>query len=37
VRYGRATGNCSCCGRELTDPASIAAGIGPVCAEKYGW
>ena len=36
VRYGRETGSCSCCGRELTDPASIAAGIGPVCAEKYG-
>lgn len=34
VRYGQATGNCSCCGRELTDPASIEAGIGPVCAEK---
>ncbi len=36
VRYGRATGSCSCCGRELTVKASIEAGIGPVCAEKYG-
>lgn len=25
------TGNCSRCGRELTDSASINAGIGPVC------
>ena len=33
--YGRATGTCSCCGRELTDPASIAAGIGPICASKW--
>lgn len=34
--YGRRTGSCSCCGRELIDPASIAAGIGPVCAAKWG-
>lgn len=33
--YGKATGVCACCGRELTDPASISAGIGPVCAEKW--
>lgn len=37
VRYGRNTGECSCCGRELTDPASIAAGIGPICANKWGF
>lgn len=35
--FGKHTGRCSCCGRELTDPASIAAGIGPVCAENYGF
>lgn len=34
--YGQQTGRCSCCGRELTDPASIAAGIGPICADKFG-
>ena len=34
--YGQKTGTCSCCGRELTDPESIAAGIGPVCATKWG-
>jgi hypothetical protein len=33
--YGRRTGQCSCCGRELTDPVSIANGIGPICAEKW--
>lgn len=36
VLYGQQTGNCGCCGRELTDPVSIAAGIGPVCASKWG-
>lgn len=28
------SGKCSRCNRELTDPESIARGIGPVCAEK---
>ena len=32
---GRKTGRCSCCGRELTDPVSIANGIGPICAEGF--
>lgn len=32
---GRATGRCCVCARELTDAASIAAGIGPVCASKF--
>jgi hypothetical protein len=36
VRYGRQTGRCSCCGRELTNKASIDAGIGPICASKWG-
>jgi hypothetical protein len=36
VRYGRATGSCSCCGRELTDPVSIEQGIGPICVTKWG-
>jgi len=35
VEYGKKTGRCSCCGRELTDPASIAAGIGPICAAGF--
>lgn len=35
--YGLRTGSCSCCGRELTNRASIDLGIGPICAKKYGW
>ena len=37
IRYGKVSGECSCCGRELTDPRSIEAGIGPICATKFGW
>lgn len=37
VAYGRRTGTCSCCGRELTNHASIEAGIGPICAQKWGF
>jgi len=35
VLYGKASGNCSICGRDLTDPESIERGIGPICAGKY--
>jgi len=34
--YGMRTGTCACCGRELTDPKSIEAGIGPICASNWG-
>jgi uncharacterized protein DUF6011 len=34
--YGRLIGECGICGRTLTDPDSIALGIGPICAEKLG-
>ena len=34
--YGKKTGQCSCCGRELTNKASIEMGIGPICREKFG-
>jgi len=34
--YGRKTGSCSCCGRELTNAESIAMGIGPICASNWG-
>lgn len=37
VRWGRKTGKCSCCGRELTDKVSVANGVGPICAEKWGF
>ena len=36
VAYGRRTGACACCGRELTVHASIERGIGPICAERFG-
>lgn len=34
VRYGHELGECGRCGRTLTDEASRAAGIGPVCQGK---
>lgn len=37
VEHGRLTGNCAICGRALTDPESVARGIGPVCAERFGF
>lgn len=37
VAYGKRTGNCCICNRELTDPVSIANGIGPICADRFGW
>lgn len=36
IRYGQKTGTCACCGRGLTNHASIELGIGPICAEKWG-
>lgn len=32
--YALASGNCYRCGRKLTVPASIHAGMGPICAGK---
>jgi hypothetical protein len=32
---GRASGRCCVCSRDLTDPASIERGIGPICAAKF--
>jgi hypothetical protein len=37
IAYGKQFGVCCCCGRELTDPKSVAKGIGPVCEKSYGW
>lgn len=34
IAYGRQTGNCSCCGRELSDPVSVFGGIGPICLSN---
>lgn len=35
--HGHEFGYCSCCGRELTNAESVARGIGPICAERWGW
>jgi hypothetical protein len=35
--HGHEYGYCSCCNRELTNPESVARGIGPICAERWGW
>ena len=34
---GTRTGQCCCCGRELTNPVSIENGIGPICANGWGF
>jgi hypothetical protein len=33
-KFGLETGFCCVCGAFLTDPKSVAVGIGPVCAKK---
>jgi hypothetical protein len=35
ARFGAQFGVCMVCGAALTDPDSVAAGIGPVCKAKY--
>lgn len=37
IRHGKITGQCACCGRELTNPESIERGIGPICAGQWGF
>lgn len=37
IRYGMEIGRCAICDRTLTNPESIARGIGPICAERVGW
>lgn len=34
-QWGHAHGYCFACGAQLTDPVSVEAGIGPVCAKKF--
>ena len=34
--FAKRTGNCYICNRVLTEGLSIASGIGPECADKYG-
>lgn len=33
---GARTGKCCCCGKTLTDPASVDKGIGPICESNWG-
>lgn len=35
-KYGFKTNTCCVCGKILTNPESIKAGIGPICAENFG-
>ena len=35
--YGQRIGRCGHCNRTLTDEASRARGIGPICYGKMGW
>lgn len=37
IAYGIETGVCCVCNAELTNKKSIEAGIGPICATKFGW
>ena len=37
IAYGKEFGVCCCCNRTLTDPKSVAKGIGPVCEKTFGW
>jgi len=34
VAFGHTYGRCIVCGRDLTDPKSVAQGIGPVCIKR---
>lgn len=34
--YGRLTGECCFCGKQLTDDRSVAVGYGATCADHYG-
>lgn len=37
VAYGKMFGACAVCNRALSDSESVERGIGPICAEKFGW
>lgn len=37
VKFGKKTGHCCVCSKLLTNPESVAAGIGPICADNMGW
>lgn len=35
AEYGRRTGNCCFCMKQLTDARSVSVGYGPICAGHY--
>ncbi len=35
IAFGKRFGQCSCCGRTLTNSLSIELGIGPICRGKF--
>lgn len=35
AKFGHLHGFCIVCGKTLTDPKSVQAGIGPICAKKF--
>lgn len=37
LRHGKLSGRCAVCSRSLTHEDSVGRGIGPVCAENFGW
>lgn len=37
INYGLQSGVCGRCASPLTDPDSLARGLGPICAGKSGW
>ena len=37
VAFGKAWSSCGICGRRLHNDESIERGIGPICAENFGW
>lgn len=37
ARYGHEIGKCGICGKKLTNDVSRERGIGPICAERWGW
>lgn len=37
IAHGHATGNCAICSKHLSDPESVTRGMGPTCAQRFGW
>jgi len=37
IAYGKTFGKCSVCNKDLSDPESVALGMGAICAKRFGW